>query len=230
MRRLQTAILCALLLTGATGAAGAAGAEAGERHVRVEIDLSRSALISSSDAFAEAAAVWIRDNLGPLESGSEVVVETFGAYGFEQNSTREVLRVTRRRNGHRVAGTAASIVASIPQLVREGTLAAADSTNLIGQLEDLAPVLRCDARPVHVVVVTDALEASPAVDPRRLAAGQARLPAPRPGLMDGCDVTLLGLGQMRAGTSRAVSNTLEAAWRQWMEAAGVRRFVPLRKF
>jgi hypothetical protein len=77
-----------------------------------------------------------------------------------------------------------------------------------------------------VIVATDGVEFSEVVAGPALLAGKA-LPPPPQGLLAGCAVTMVGLGQSTAGDITLKQAThVVSAWTTWMKVAGA-TFTPL---
>ncbi|WP_413207885.1 hypothetical protein [Rhodospirillum sp. A1_3_36] len=197
--------------------------------VYVWIDLSASTRFSTEAAFARHAGDWVTEALEDLPEGSTVHLETLGDYGLGANLKRAALTVSPRKPARKVAKTVGGLVARMPELVTDGTLGEARSTHILSRLENASYAMDCVAEPTRILLLTDGVEWSEDVDGAALIRGEAGLPRPASAFLDGCAVTMLGIGETQGGTP-ALTRHLIKEWKAWTAAAGVSRFQPLPTF
>jgi len=104
--------------------------------------------------------------------------------------------------------------------VESGRLPAGGTTHITAFLEEEAALLSCAKRETALVLFTDGIEASPETNPNALAQGRTALPAPESAALQGCDLSLYGIGETTGGARRARTENLIAAWTSWADQAG----------
>ncbi|MBK1639979.1 hypothetical protein CKO24_13105 [Rhodothalassium salexigens DSM 2132] len=190
------------------------------QNLMIALDVSTSNVIVESDVMAAKAGRKAAEMIHALDNGDRVHFRTFGSYSQSDNPLRLDITVSRRMPAHRVAASVGRLIASLPDLVASGRLPAGGTTHITAFLEEEAALLSCSTRETKLVLFTDGIEASPETSPKRLADGQATLPAPDRDVLQGCGLSLYGIGETTGGANRARTENLIVAWRAWAEQAG----------
>jgi hypothetical protein len=113
-----------------------------------------------------------------------------------------------------------SVIAGVPQMVRQGRLQTQMSTNIVPFLLNVSRIVDCRAMPTHVFLASDGLEDSQVANLQRRS---ATLPAPQVAPFPGCEeLVILGIG--RGLNSPADTERLRGEWAFWAQAAGFRSF------
>mgnify|MGYP006273435687 FL=1 len=226
MQRIKKHVITGMLLFFGSHGANIA---ADPRTVIIAIDVSKSNAAISDEVFAERAARYIKQPISELGRFDTVRVRTFGDYGMQANPLRLDLDVSRRTPASKIAETAETLIKSLPSLVASGRLQAANTTQISAFLADEARTLSCWKRNTTIYLLSDGIEASAQTDPDRLRAGQAALPSPKEGVLKGCTIQMLGIGETASGANPVQTQALINAWSEWAEKAGA-HFVPKPSF
>jgi len=209
---------CALL--GLLGQPAVADDQRTPRDLMIALDVSTSNVIVESDVMAAKAGREAAEMILTLGNGDRVRIRTFGSYSQSENPLRLDITISRRMPAHRVAASVERLIASLPELVESGRLPAGGTTHITAFLEEEAALLSCGTRLTALALFTDGIEASPATSPEQLASGQAALPAPNGDVLQGCGISLYGIGETTGGADRARTQNLINAWTEWADQAG----------
>ncbi|WP_340149004.1 hypothetical protein [uncultured Sneathiella sp.] len=182
--------------------------------LHVLADLSASNPIVSSETYSQLIAYRVSEAILAMNYGDYVSFTTFGNLRLD-DQLRVRVRLTKRNKPEAVAKKIAQLILSIPT----GDIQAQQSTEIVAQLEWGS--FNCAARD-QLLIATDGIEASGFVpSPKKLLNGSAVLPEPmEPGYLEGCTVTMLGIGKAENGSwpGPQVRN-LTKAWKNYMTAA-----------
>lgn len=224
--------LAALLLVALTGAANAQRDEDGERRAPVRVivglDLSQSNPLVDSRSYAASMGGYVADYIQDLPLASQVMLRTFGSYSSDDNNLRIDRSISNLpdEKPKAVAELMRQIIAGVPRMVREGTLDAQPSTNILAFLENMADVVDCGEMDTRILLISDGIEDSEYAHLNR--AGE-HLPRPSYAMFRGCtELQILGIGQGQR--SPAKTERLKDEWAAWARAAGFRRFVGLNSW
>lgn len=190
------------------------------RDLMIALDVSTSNVIVESDVMAAKAGDKAAEIIRTLGNGDRLRLRTFGSYSQSDNPLRLDITVSRRMPAANVAASVERLIASLPDLVESGRLPAGDTTHITAFLEEEAALLSCGSRSTTLALFTDGIEASPATNPDRLASGQAALPTPSGDVLQGCQVSLYGIGETTSGAERGRTQNLIEAWAVWADQAG----------
>lgn len=195
------------------------------RTIIIGIDLSSSNPLIRDDQFAAKVAYRIRGQIETLPPRSRVILRSFGSYNSQANAPLS-LNVTIAPKTARAEDTAnliSTVIANVPQMVRQGRLQEQSSTNIVPFLMNMARVVDCRTMPTYVVLATDGLEDSQVTD---LTRRRNTLPAPQVAPFPGCEqLMILGIG--RGLNSPGDTERLRGEWAFWAQAAGFKSFVGL---
>lgn len=211
-----------LLLFLALIGGGPAWAEAASapQTVLIGLDLSKSNPLVNDEAYAARAAARVARELQALPLKSRVMLRTFGSYDGGANTLKIDQVISAQAKPRTVATGVATLIAGVPELVREGRLKAQGRTNIVPFLETMAEGVDCRAADMRVMLITDGFEDS---EYTTLTKRGGRLPAPATPLYRDCsEFMMLGIGE--GGGSPSATKRLQAAWGEWAERAGFRRF------
>ncbi|PJN94176.1 hypothetical protein CNY89_16055, partial [Amaricoccus sp. HAR-UPW-R2A-40] len=158
--------------TALTIATGAFGAE-----LWVGFDLSDSSPLLNEDTVALSAGTMVATAVRSMQRGDAVMLRSFGEAGVSEQQINITINLTGQQRPDRIAAELETLIASLPERARQGQLQLEGRTNLMGWLERVGPTLNCNATPTKVIVLTDGIEWSDAIQGDDLLQG-APLPAP----------------------------------------------------
>ena len=192
---------------------------ANAKTLTVAVDISGSNPLVSVPAFAQIAGRYAGEQIAALDFGDTLEIRTIGDASLA-NFRAEKIRITRKDRADKVAQRVASFIASLPSKDMPGS----GETNLVGFFE--FGNFDC-ANKGRILVLTDGIESSPAMNAHKFMAGKA-LPLPDANLLSGCEVTMYGLGQNSAGEwPPQVIKNIRNGWAAWMKKAGASKFTPI---
>lgn len=195
------------------------------RTIVIGIDLSGSNPLVRDDNFAYKVSERIRPIIAGLAPRSRVVLRSFGSYNSSANSplSLDILIAPKTARAEDMSTLIGSVVAGVPQMVRQGRLQTQTSTNIVPFLMNVARVVDCRAMPTQVILASDGLEDSQVAN---LSRRSATLPAPTVAPFPGCEeLAILGIG--RGLNSPGDTERLRGEWESWSRAAGFQHFVGL---
>ena len=139
-----------------------------------------------------------------------------GDVGMANHSISVRATVTNHRasSARRLATHFDGLFRSLPTL----QLTEDKTTSLVEFFQSLEGA--CASAPTQVIVFTDGIEWSAAVDGRAFVAGKATLPEPKRPFLKGCRVEMHGVGQLRKGSRSDSLQHVAPQWRSFLEAAG----------
>jgi len=184
------------------------------------IDLSLSSPFLSDAGAATAFADYARRTIRPLRPGHELQVTTLGIPGFStQIDLRARIGNESGSKARVLAGGAYDVIRSIPGRYDAGEFPGQDFTSIVDFFESFA-AYDCTARPIHIIVATDGVEWTPTFDGQKFAAGQITLPTPDKPFLEGCRVTMLGVGADLSVANDRLYGRLAPQWEAHLTAAG----------
>lgn len=192
------------------------------RTIVVGVDLSRSNPLTRDDGFAYKVGERLRPVIGGLTPHSRVILRSFGSYNSSANSplTLDITIAPKTARAEDMATLIASVIAGVPQMVRQGRLQVQSSTNIVPFLMNVSRIVDCRAMPTHVFLASDGLEDSQVAKLKRRS---ATLPAPQVAPFPGCEeLVILGIG--RGLDSPSDTERLRGEWASWAQRAGFRSF------
>lgn len=154
-----------------------------------------------------------------------MILRSFGAYNSSANSplTLDILIAPKSARAEDMASLISSVVANVPQMVRQGRIQEQSSTNIVPFLMNISKVVNCRAMPTHVILATDGVEDSQVAD---LSRRRNTLPPPEGAPFAGCqELMILGVG--RGLGSPADTERLRNEWANWARTAGFLSYVGL---
>ncbi len=192
----------------------AASSLANSKTLTIGIDLSGSSPVTTIEAFAARSAQKVSEKIRALQFGDWLKIKTFGELGAS-NLERLEIRIDRRNRQKKIAESVRALIEAIPRQ----QLTAQPSTNLVSWLE--FQDFDC-ASGSEVILLTDGIESSEYVTATKFVNG-GPLPAPAPGLLAGCEVTMIGIGQTAEGSLFAKEiKHVRSEWNGWMKIAGAK--------
>lgn len=216
MSRLLTALsLCSIL-----NVASPAVAQETPRTI-FGVDVSGSSTFLVDQNSADAAGAFVEKYIAALAPPHALIMTSVGDAGLARRSIdiRAIVTKSRASSARKLASQFGGYFRSLPGLVERGKIAAQDTTSLIAFFHSLEPV--CAAGDATVLVFSDGLEWSATVDGRALAAGKKALPKPESAFLKGCQVKLLGVGQLKSAfDGDGLAERLIPQWRAYLTAAG----------
>ena len=200
----------------------ASPAKAQEPHRTIfAVDVSGSSTFLVDQTSADAAGEFVEKYVVRLNAPHDLVMVSIGDAGLARRLIDIEAKVTDRRasSARRLAPQFGGYFRSLPELAKRGDLTAQGTTSLIAFLHSLEPA--CKAGNTTVVAFTDAVEWSSTVDGRAFAAGKVKLPEPEGAFLRGCEIRVLGVGQVKATLdSNGLAERLIPQWRAYLTAAG----------
>lgn len=185
------------------------------------IDISGTSTFLVDQNSANAAGAFVERYIAGLEAPHALALVSVGDEGLARRTINIRATVTKHRatSPRRLAPQFGGHVRSLPRLFAEGKIPAQNTTSLIAFFQSLEPV--CKRGNATAIVFSDGLEWSAAVDGRAFAAGKIGLPKPATAFLKGCDVQLLGVGQVKEGLEAGgLAERLIPVWRDYLTEAG----------
>ena len=195
------------------------------RTIVIGIDLSGSNPLVRDDAFAYKVSQRIQPYIANLAPRSKVILRSFGAYNSSANSplSLDLVIAPKTARAEAMATLISSVIAGVPQMVRQGRLQVQSSTNIVPFLLNVSRIVDCRAMPTHVFLASDGLEDSQVANLQRRS---ATLPPPPGAVFAGCqELAILGVG--RGLGSPAETERLRSEWANWARAAGFLNYIGL---
>lgn len=198
------------------GAAFAGPAQA--KTLTIGLDVSASNPVVGSPSFAKAAGAHAGKAVAALAPGDTVVLRVIGDRRVE-NARSETITITRRMPAAMAGRKIGAYIAALPaRLQGDGQ----GETSIIAwfTLNDF----KC-AEDGAVIVYTDGVENSEVISGDRFLAGRP-LPKPEARNLNGCAVSMIGVGQSAQGEIPLKTITrMTSAWAAWLKAAGAKAAV-----
>src|SRR5690606_6364648 len=116
------------------------------------LDLSKSNPLVNDEAYAARAAARVARELQALPLKSRVMLRTFGSYDGGANTLKIDQVISAQARPRAVATGVATLIAGVPELVREGRLKAQGRTNIVPFLETMAEGVDCRAADMRVML------------------------------------------------------------------------------
>jgi hypothetical protein len=185
------------------------------------VDVSGSSTFLVDQTSAEAAGAFVENYIAALDAPHALTMTSVGDAGLARRliDIRATVTNTRASSAKKLAPQFGGYFRALPGLVERGKIAAQDTTSLMAFFQSLEPV--CAAGDATVVVFSDGLEWSAAVDGRALATGKTSLPKPDRAFLKGCHVKLLGVGQVKSALDGdGLAERLIPQWLAYLTAAG----------
>ncbi len=195
------------------------------RTIVIGIDLSTSNPLIRDSNFAARVAERIKPMISGLAPHSRVLLRSFGAYNSSANSplTLDIIIAPKTARAEDMATLVSSVIAGVPQMVRQGRLQPQNATNIVPFLLNISKIVDCRAMPIHVILASDGVEDSQVAN---LTRRNSTLPAPPSAPFPGCEeLQILGIG--RGLNSPADTERLRGEWQFWAQAAGFKGFTGL---
>lgn len=198
----------------------------------ISLDLSSSTLLTNDREYAQRAGTYARQKLAEkgFSMGDRLRVRSLGEFGAGANVKIDA-RASRKYRPDKLLGDIEYLIGSVPALIEKnaGKFKVHNQTNILGHLRSEAYTLDCSTGG-GVILLSDALESSEYVRASDLANGRTGLPEPKDPFLSGCDLIIIGIGQLSNSASGKVTDRLVVAWKDWSQKAGVRRFSPVPNF
>jgi hypothetical protein len=202
-----------------TTPAAASSTDRDARTAIIAIDLSSSAPSVTNPQYAASAARWTADYLAELEYRDRVKIRTFGTYDAQLNLLRGDFTLNRTHRPDQVARSIGRVISNLPEYVSSGQLELQNQTNIFGFLENIATAYPCSESHAEIVLISDGFESSSLANSYELSRRDgAAFPTPIGRFLEGCSLTILGVGQGETNPIRV--NRLRALWQNWASAAG----------
>jgi len=178
----------------------------------IGLDVSASSPLIVSKDFAIMAGHIIGDKIAKMPLRSKVILRIFGDGGLSNFGSKQVVLSPKNRPAY-IARSVAHLIST----VGEADMARQGATFLLGFL--MQTDFHCNEQG-EVIVITDGIEGSPdLVMTRKTLTRGLTIPAAPKGLLKGCKVTFLGVGESQAVLSARQVKNLGDAWLLWMKQA-----------
>ena len=175
----------------------------------VALDISRSNPLFENSALNGLAANYIHSQVKSLAINDVVSLRYVGSLN-DTKSVQKIEKTITHNNKEIVTAMASQMVLGVAKHVK-----AHDSTNLLAFFN--RNQFDCQSGG-DITILTDGIEASEYVAPKKLLSGEIGLPKPSEFVkLKGCTVTFYGMGAMR---SDAELNRLRHQWYTFFKAAG----------
>ncbi|MCB1470706.1 MAG: hypothetical protein KDK08_26945 [Rhizobiaceae bacterium] len=185
------------------------------------VDVSGTSTFLVDRTSANAAGSYVEKYISGLDHPHELTMISVGDAGLARRliEIRAMITARRASSARRVAPQFGGYFRSLPDHVKRGTISPQNTTSLIDFFHSLEPF--CKAGNATAILFSDGLEWSATVDGRAFAAGKIGLPKPSTAFLEGCEVRLLGVGQVKSEMeSGGLATRLVPQWRDYLRAAG----------
>lgn len=193
----------------------------------IGVDVSRSSLIITNQTYARNAAEKATAKLADLKLGDRVVLRTLGDYGGNKGWRLDVT-ASKKHRPRKVRAAVKLLIGAIPESVRQGKINVGGSTNIIGFIDNAGGALGCN-RGGRLILISDGQENSELVNGSAIVRGAAELPQHGAANVRGCQITMLGLGDMANESSLKKTLNIRSFWTALFENRGA-HFTSLTAF
>ena len=184
------------------------------------VDISLSSPFLSKEGAAGKFADYARSIIRQLKPGHELQITTLGIPGFEtQLNLKARIGNESRAKARVLADGAAQVIRSIPTRYDAGEFPGQDFTSIVDFFESFG-AYDCKTRATHLVVATDGVEWTPTFNGEAFASGKLTLPRPASAFLEGCRVTMVGVGADLTVASDRIYLRLQPQWEAYLKAAG----------
>jgi len=208
------------LVVAASIIAVAADAETPPRSI-FGVDISGTSTFLHDPRSAEAAGAWVESYVAALAAPHDLRMLSLGDAGLAHRLIDITARVTDKRasSAARLAPEFGGYFRSLPGLVASGQIDVQGTSSILAFFSSLESV--CQQGNVTVVLFTDGLEWSFAIDGKAFLEGTVGLAPPERPFLTGCAVIMHGVGQLKSTfSSDGLEARLVPEWRAFLEAAG----------
>lgn len=183
-------------------------------------DISGSSTFVVDQNSANDAATYVEKYIAGLEAPHELYMMSVGDVGRARRliNVQATVTTARASSARKLAKVFGGYFRSLPGLTQRGEIVTQSTTSLIAFFHAMKPLCAKGAR---LIVFTDGLEWSSAVDGKAFAAGKISLPKPDDAFLSGCAVTMLGIGQVKSTlSSDGLEERLVPEWETFLSHAG----------
>ncbi len=185
------------------------------------VDISGTSTFLHDPRSADAAGAWVENYVAGLAAPHDLQMVSIGNAGLAHILINISARVTDMRSSSatRLAPEFGGYFRSLPGLAASGQLDVQGTSSILAFFSSLESV--CQQGNVTVVLFTDGLEWSSAIDGNAFLEGTVGLPPPDRPFLTGCAVMMHGVGQLKSTySSDGLEARLVPEWRAFLEAAG----------
>jgi hypothetical protein len=185
------------------------------------VDISGTSTFLHDPRSADAAGAWVENYVAGLDAPHDLRMLSIGDAGLAHTLINITARVTdmRATSAARLAPEFGEFFRSLPGLAASGQLDVQGTSSILAFFYSLEPV--CQQGNVTVVLFTDGLEWSSAIDGNAFLEGTVSLPTPDRPFLSGCTVIMHGVGQLKSTyNSDGLEARLVPEWRAFLDAAG----------
>ena len=184
------------------------------------VDISLSSPFLSKQGAAGKFADYARSIIRQLKPGHELQITTLGIPGFEtQINLKARIGNESRAKARVLADGAAKVIGSIPDRYNAGEFPGQNFTSIVDFFESF-DAYDCKNRQINLYIATDGVEWTPTFDGQAFAAGKLTLPRPASAFLEGCHVTMVGVGADLSVASDRLYGRLQPQWDAYLKAAG----------
>ena len=215
--KLKSSLLAASFLV----AASAALAQEDVNSTMFAVDISGSVGHLFDQIVADETAEYVGGYIAGLDNPHRIWMLSFGEPGQAHRLINIKAMVTERRgsNARALSAQFGAYFRALPGLVQSGDLTPQNSTSIIEFLHALKPV--CAREKTRIIMFTDGIEWSAAIDGPGLMNGSVTLPMPNEKFLSGCQIEMLGVGQVKGTMSaEGLAGRLIPQWEAFLGAAG----------
>ncbi|WP_421929763.1 hypothetical protein [Neoaquamicrobium sediminum] len=187
----------------------------------IGVDVSGSSTFLHDQLSADAAGGFVKSYIAGLDHPHGLTLISVGDAGIGPRiiHIRATVTANRASSARKLAPEFEGYLRSLPSLVRDGKIAEQGTTSLVDFFHSLEPV--CAAGNASVILFSDGIEWSSTVDGRDFVTGKIGLPQPDRRFLAGCEIRLLGVGNVRRQmSSGGLEARLVPQWREFLTAAG----------
>lgn len=191
-----------------------------EETLVVGVDASNSAPVLDA-MFAQKSGQYVADTIMQLPLGDTVKLQTFGEFTSTDTRISEAWRLTKKSRPQAVALGVGNFIASVPDKITAGDLRAQQQTALFAWMHNMARAHPCHDQATHFLLVSDGMTYESMANAYELIqSNSGNFPVAKPGLFDGCKLTIVGLGRGSDGLNAVFVERLRAMWEAWAAEAG----------
>ena len=202
-------------------AASTANAQSDVTATIFAVDISGSVGHLFDQIVANETAEYVTGYIAGLDDPHKLWMLSFGEPGLAHRLINIKATVTQSRasSARTLSAQFGGYFRSLPALVQSGDLTPQNTTSIIEFLRAVEPV--CERGGTRIIMFTDGVEWSSTVDGPGLMNGSIKLPMPGEEFLKGCQIEMLGVGQVKGTMSaEGLARRLVPQWEAFLDAAG----------
>jgi hypothetical protein len=202
-------------------AASIANAQESAPRTILGIDISGSSTFLYDRHSGDVAGSYVQALISRLDAPHQLIMVSVGDVGLgrRQIDVRATITESRASNAATLSQQFGGYFRSMPDLVADGAITAQSTTSIIACFRSRTRV--CAEGETTVILFSDGVEWSAAVDGQAFVDGTVDLPIPDQAFLSGCRIEMQGVGQLKATlNSDGLEERLIPQWEAFLNAAG----------